>query len=104
MPPGADTGAIPSRSRRRHVVLRSVVKSGPRYDAEMTHETVFDAGMIRRFDGAGPRYTSYPTAVQFDSAFGADAYRQAALQSSSRAPSDPLSLYVHIPFCTSPCF
>jgi oxygen-independent coproporphyrinogen-3 oxidase len=63
----------------------------------------FDAELIRRCDVAGPRYTSYPTAVQFTSAFGADAYRKTALESSEREPFSPLSLYVHVPFCTSPC-
>jgi oxygen-independent coproporphyrinogen III oxidase len=63
----------------------------------------FDAELIRRCDVSGPRYTSYPTAVQFTSAFGVDAYRKAALESSERSPHSPLSLYVHIPFCASPC-
>jgi oxygen-independent coproporphyrinogen-3 oxidase len=37
----------------------------------------FDAELIRRYDGAGPRYTSYPTAVQFHSGFTEAAYREA---------------------------
>src|SRR5687767_9040667 len=63
----------------------------------------FDAELIRRCDVSGPRYTSYPTAVQFASTFGVDAYRKAALESSEPSPRSPLSLYVHIPFCASPC-
>jgi len=64
----------------------------------------FDADLIARYGGAGPRYTSYPTAVQFTDAFGPDDW-QAALSESNRfpIPSD-LSLYVHVPFCSSPCF
>jgi oxygen-independent coproporphyrinogen III oxidase len=65
---------------------------------------LFDADLIRRCDCAGPRYTSYPTAVQFTSAFGEADYRKAALASGARADAGPLSLYVHVPFCASPCF
>jgi len=35
----------------------------------------FDAGLIRRFDRPGPRYTSYPTADRFVTTFDAEAYR-----------------------------
>jgi oxygen-independent coproporphyrinogen III oxidase len=63
----------------------------------------FDADLIRRYDRNGPRYTSYPTAVQFHTGFGVDAYRKAAALSNA-PPLTPLSLYVHVPFCASPCF
>jgi len=63
----------------------------------------FDADLIRRYDRNGPRYTSYPTAVQFHTAFGEPQYLQAAVESNA-APLTPLSLYVHVPFCASPCF
>ena len=62
----------------------------------------FDPDLIRRYDGRGPRYTSYPTALQFDENYTADDYRQNAL--SSNASGVPLSLYVHIPFCHSLCY
>jgi oxygen-independent coproporphyrinogen-3 oxidase len=62
----------------------------------------FDAGLLRRYDVSGPRYTSYPTAVQYHEGFGADDYVRAT--SRSNQSRRPLSLYVHIPFCTSPCF
>ena len=65
---------------------------------------LFDADLIRRCDCSGPRYTSYPTAVQFTTAFGADEYRSAAMEANARSPLAPLSLYVHVPFCASPCF
>ena len=42
-----------------------------------TESVCFDIDLIRRYDGRGPRYTSYPTALQFDAAFTADDYRQA---------------------------
>jgi len=62
-----------------------------------------DAELIRRYDGHGPRYTSYPTAVHFHTGFDEQCYRRAALLSNS-ARARPLSMYVHIPFCEHPCF
>lgn len=63
---------------------------------------LFDADLIRRYDRQGPRYTSYPTAPQFNAGFDSRAYRTAALLSNSELK--PLSLYLHVPFCASPCF
>ena len=62
-----------------------------------------DADLLRRYDTAGPRYTSYPSARELKSDFGEAQYRHHALLSQSQAAA-PLSLYVHIPFCASPCF
>src|SRR3569833_2435033 len=63
---------------------------------------VFDQALIRRYDKSGPRYTSYPTAVQFHSGYGDAEYRAAA--AASNAKTGPLSLYFHIPFCDTLCF
>lgn len=64
----------------------------------------FDADLIAKYGGAGPRYTSYPTAVQFNDRFGAREWL-AAIDESNRMPIPAdLSLYVHVPFCSSPCF
>ncbi|MDS4026014.1 MAG: oxygen-independent coproporphyrinogen III oxidase [Candidatus Contendobacter sp.] len=68
----------------------------------MNTAIVFDPALIRKYDKAGPRYTSYPTAVQFHAGFGATEYREQAL--ASNASRRPLSLYVHIPFCDTVCF
>lgn len=63
------------------------------------------AELLRQFDVAGPRYTSYPTADRFVEAFGADDYLQALrLRRDEGAGAGPLSLYVHIPFCESLCY
>ena len=62
----------------------------------------FDLDLIRRYDQSGPRYTSYPTAVEFTDAFGEDAYRAACARSNGSGR--PLSLYFHIPFCDTVCF
>lgn len=65
---------------------------------------VFDAELIGRYGGEGPRYTSYPTAVQFSENFGPAEF-DAAIAESNRLPIPAdLSLYVHVPFCASPCF
>ena len=63
----------------------------------------FQPELIRRFDVAGPRYTSYPTADRFRSDFGAEAYA-AALRERGRDTATPLSLYMHIPFCETLCY
>lgn len=62
----------------------------------------FDLDLIRRYDRAGPRYTSYPTAVQFHEGFSEVSYRAAA-QRSNAAGRD-LSLYFHLPFCDTVCY
>lgn len=64
----------------------------------------FDADLLRRYDRPGPRYTSYPTAPQFHAAFGEDALRRAIQDSNGDPIPRRLSIYVHVPFCLSPCF
>src|SRR4029079_2680009 len=63
-----------------------------------------DPELIRRYDRPGPRYTSYPTAVQFHSDFNQQQYRDAARAVHGPESSRPLSLYVHLPFCDTVCF
>lgn len=62
--------------------------------------------LLTRFDVPGPRYTSYPTADRFVEAFTEADYLQALDQRNVSAASraQPLSLYVHIPFCESLCY
>lgn len=64
----------------------------------------FDAELLRRYDRPGPRYTSYPTAPQFHAGFGAPALRECARRSNADPIPRPISIYVHVPYCTSPCF
>lgn len=59
--------------------------------------------LLRRFDVAGPRYTSYPTADRFVEAFSEEDYLQALIARATRA-GQALSVYVHIPFCESLCY
>jgi oxygen-independent coproporphyrinogen-3 oxidase len=67
-----------------------------------TSEVLFDQELIERYGGRGPRYTSYPTALQFEETFTAADYRRHA--DISNQSTRPLSLYVHIPFCQSLCY
>ena len=64
----------------------------------------FNAGLLRRYDRPGPRYTSYPTAPQFHAGFGERELREVAQASNGDPIPRRLSLYVHVPFCASPCF
>jgi oxygen-independent coproporphyrinogen III oxidase len=64
----------------------------------------FDADLLRRYDRPGPRYTSYPTAPQFDAGFGDAQLRDAIADSNGDPIPRRLSIYVHVPFCLSPCF
>ncbi|HTV84655.1 MAG TPA: oxygen-independent coproporphyrinogen III oxidase [Dyella sp.] len=64
----------------------------------------FDAALIARYDGNGPRYTSYPTALHFAPSFDEAALRKAIAATNNLSPPRPLSAYIHVPFCHSPCF
>jgi len=68
----------------------------------MDQSIVFDPALIAKYDQSGPRYTSYPTAVEFHDGFGERDYRAACERSNEGNP--PLSLYFHIPFCDTICF
>lgn len=60
--------------------------------------------LIRRFDKAGPRYTSYPTADRFVPGFDEAAYRRHLAERASAVTPSPLSVYLHLPFCESLCY
>ena len=70
----------------------------------MEQRVEFNTELIKRYDVAGPRYTSYPTAVQFMEGFDAEAYRRHVAASNSELIPKPLSLYVHLPYCKSLCY
>lgn len=72
---------------------------------QLHHEIDFSAitpELVAKYDRPGPRYTSYPTAPQFTSNFTAEDYRK-ALSLAAQRENEPLSLYVHIPFCEARC-
>nr|WP_181256393.1 oxygen-independent coproporphyrinogen III oxidase [Zobellella taiwanensis] len=60
----------------------------------------WDQSLIEKYNYSGPRYTSYPTALEFSDAFGMAEFEAAA----GRYPGRPLSLYVHVPFCHKLCY
>lgn len=61
---------------------------------------IWDSSLISKYDLAGPRYTSYPTAPQFN-----ESISKIALIDKMMKPSDKaLSLYFHIPFCAHLCY
>ncbi|VAW52246.1 Coproporphyrinogen III oxidase, oxygen-independent [hydrothermal vent metagenome] len=70
----------------------------------MANKIVFNKDLIRRYDTSGPRYTSYPTAVQFTTDFTKDDYENWAHRSNEDPIPAPLSLYLHIPFCDTICY
>lgn len=65
-----------------------------------TTMTGFD--LLRKYDVNGPRYTSYPTAAQFDVDFTDKDYLNQIHGGLGR--EEPLSLYIHLPFCSSICY
>ncbi len=62
----------------------------------------FSPELLARYDRPGPRYTSYPTAPWFSEEFGEEAYRE-RLAGAARRADEPLSMYVHVPFCEHRC-
>lgn len=64
----------------------------------------FDPDLIRRLDRNGPRYTSYPTADRFGEDFGPEAYKSWVAKRNIGGVRRALSLYVHLPFCSTLCF
>lgn len=58
--------------------------------------------LLLKYDRPGPRYTSYPTAVEFHEAYDHDAYAE-SLEDAAHRADEPLSLYLHLPFCEERC-
>ena len=67
-------------------------------------ELVIDPVLIRSHDVSGPRYTSYPTADRFVEAFGEAELKEWLAKRNIGGISQPLSLYVHLPFCDTLCY
>ncbi|WP_457605446.1 oxygen-independent coproporphyrinogen III oxidase [Nitratifractor sp.] len=65
----------------------------------MSARQTIDLEKFSRYSRPGPRYTSYPTALEFSDAFGYDDYVEALEKETG-----PLSIYVHLPFCRSACY
>ncbi|MEX2523841.1 MAG: oxygen-independent coproporphyrinogen III oxidase [Gammaproteobacteria bacterium] len=68
------------------------------------NSVLFDSVLLRRYDVAGPRYTSYPTAPRFHEGYNEQHYRENVRESNGFPIPRPLSLYFHLPFCAHVCF
>lgn len=60
----------------------------------------FDETLIKKYNQQAPRYTSYPTALEF-TPIKDGAERQIL---NEQDPNTPLSLYFHVPFCRHLCY
>lgn len=65
-----------------------------------SQNVLWDDALIQKYNYSGPRYTSYPTALEFSESFDYPQFVAATQQ----YPQRPLSLYVHIPFCHKLCY
>jgi len=74
----------------------------PNVDGSRPLASEVTAELMRRYDRQGPRYTSYPTAVEFDEGVDAPGY-EALLAAADEHFDEPLSLYMHLPFCEERC-
>ncbi len=63
-------------------------------------QIIWDQSIIEKYNYSGPRYTSYPTALEFHEVFTPAEFDMACSQYAER----PLSLYIHIPFCHTLCY
>ncbi|NPA81905.1 MAG: oxygen-independent coproporphyrinogen III oxidase [Epsilonproteobacteria bacterium] len=62
---------------------------------------MIDFEKFSKYSKPGPRYTSYPTAVEFNEKFDSNAYVEELKKQDGKKP---LSLYFHLPFCRSACY
>ena len=62
---------------------------------------MLDFSKFLKYSKPGPRYTSYPTALEFNDSYKYDEYIQ---KLESQDSSRPLSLYFHLPFCRNACY
>jgi oxygen-independent coproporphyrinogen-3 oxidase len=82
----------------------AIADDPPRVSGVPEDTLVIDTGLIRKYGGAGPRYTSYPTADRFVESFDGEAHRHWLGHRNIGGISRPLGLYVHVPFCDTLCF
>lgn len=67
-------------------------------------EAIWDQDLILKYNVTGPRYTSYPTAVQFEDCNAEDFLQHVSEHEKSTKRTNPMSIYVHVPFCQHVCF
>ncbi len=86
------------KNHPRGILPKSLVR---RSMASISEDNI---ALLDRWDIPGPRYTSYPTALCFHDGFRETEYRAEAAKRRAEAAEEPLSLYVHLPFCEKLCF
>lgn len=70
----------------------------------MKESVIISGDLIKKYDFSGPRYTSYPTAVQFTENFKLPDYRLCVHDTNAELIPRSLSLYIHLPFCDTVCY
>lgn len=63
-----------------------------------------DLQLLKKYDKPGPRYTSYPTAPLFSSAFTPEDFRSDVVATNAAGSTGDISLYFHFPFCDTLCY
>lgn len=62
-----------------------------------------DIDLVKKYNVPGPRYTSYPTALQFREDVPAETLLR-VMREDVAAGGNAVSVYVHVPFCRSLCW
>jgi oxygen-independent coproporphyrinogen-3 oxidase len=83
------------------LIQRKAPFARPPQHGGMTHSATAPQALLALAEAKVPRYTSYPTAAQFGPLDEAS-YRDWLV--SGIAPEDPLSVYLHVPFCRDLCW
>jgi oxygen-independent coproporphyrinogen-3 oxidase len=81
----------------------SVIASESNPYGDLSPASKAGVALAEKYACQGPRYTSYPTAPQFRQDFPVDEYKQSLRGNVSRG-LEPLSLYIHLPFCQDICY
>jgi oxygen-independent coproporphyrinogen-3 oxidase len=63
-----------------------------------------DLTKFKKYDKPGPRYTSYPTAPQFNENFKAEQFLDEIIKTNYGENLPDLSLYFHLPYCDTLCY
>lgn len=97
----SDQASLPPTTERPvHTPTNPYAKRQFAGATDVVPQLVFDEAIIHKYNRSGPRYTSYPTALEFKPI---EAGAEADIL-TSRDPNTPLSLYFHIPFCRHLCY